>query len=158
MKATYFLEGDSPLALHAYEEIRKLYNSIAVSHFPNVKAIINQIAGGNQILQQQLTMYARSCVQPGFAYFKSKFDGDLNEMVEFFKATRTFSPVKMKELQVDSNSVDKLKSFPYFNSNPSILSNLKAELHKYLTAVEDIDSNIDITDWWKVHKQDCLLL
>ena len=30
-----------------YDEIRKLYNAIAVPHFPNVKAVINQISGSN---------------------------------------------------------------------------------------------------------------
>ena len=30
VKTTYTLEGDGPLVLHTYEEVRKLYNIIAV--------------------------------------------------------------------------------------------------------------------------------
>ena len=35
VKATYTLEGDGPLALCAYEEIRKLYATITTQHFLN---------------------------------------------------------------------------------------------------------------------------
>ena len=47
VKATYKLEGDGPLALSAYEEIRKLYTVIAAPHFPNTKAVARQASNGN---------------------------------------------------------------------------------------------------------------
>ena len=59
----------------------------------------------------------------------------------------------MKELNIDSTTVDELTSFPFLN-NPTALANLKAELHKYMTAVEELDPNVDILEWWKRHEQD----
>ena len=38
VKATYNLEGDGPLAITTYEELRKIYNFIDVSHWPNLVA------------------------------------------------------------------------------------------------------------------------
>ncbi len=55
------------------------------------------------------------------------------------------SPVKMTALQ--------LVNLPFLN-NPTALANLKAELHKYVTAVEDLDPSVDILEWWKRHEQD----
>ena len=153
VKGTYTLEGDGPLALYAYEEVRKLYNVISVPHFPNANAIAKELSNGSPAIEQQLISYATSCVQPGFDYFKSKFDGDLNAIVKFIKAARMFSPVKMKEMHIDSTTVDELTNFPLLN-NPTALSNLKAELHKYVRAVEDLDPNVDILEWWKSHEQD----
>ncbi len=63
------------------------------------------------------------------------------------------SPVKMKEMLIDSTTVDEFTSFPFLN-NPTALANLKAELHKYVTAVEDLDPSMDILEWWKRHEQD----
>ncbi len=48
------------------------------------------------------------------------------------------SPVKMKEMHIDSTTVDEFTSSPFLN-NPTALANLKADLHKYVTAVEDLD-------------------
>ena len=56
-------------------------------------------------------------------------------------------------MQIDSTTVDELASFPFLN-NPTALANLKAELHKYMTAVEDLDPNVNILEWWKRHEQD----
>ena len=99
---------------------------------------------------QQLVDYAVKCVQPGFAYFKEKFYGELHPLVNCFKAARLFSPIKMSEMQVDSSDVDELASFPFLNE-PAILTNLKSELHVYVAAVEDISRDIDVLQWWKDH-------
>ena len=56
-------------------------------------------------------------------------------------------------MQVDSLDVDELASFPFLNK-PTILTNLKSELHVYVAAVEDISPDIDILQWWKNHQND----
>ena len=56
-------------------------------------------------------------------------------------------------MEIDTTTVDELTSFPCLN-NPTSLANLKAELHKYMTAVEDLEPNVDIIEWWKGHEQD----
>ena len=42
VEAMYKLEGDSPLALHAYEILDTLVNSIHFKHYPNTTALLRQ--------------------------------------------------------------------------------------------------------------------
>ena len=43
--------------------------------------------------------------------------------------------------------------FPFLN-NPTTLSALKSEFPSYRAAIEDIDPDIDIIQWWKNHEKD----
>ena len=52
--ATYYLEGDGPLSLSAYECVRSLYAHITVRDFKNTNAVARQLAGGNLRHEQQL--------------------------------------------------------------------------------------------------------
>lgn len=67
VKACYMLEGDGPLALIAYELIHKLFTSISLEHYPN-----RSLANGMSARERQLIDYAKACVEPTYAYFKSK--------------------------------------------------------------------------------------
>ena len=73
VKATYFLEGDGPLALHAYEHMSLLFSAVSTQHYPNVVSIAKALSNGNKSHEQQLLAYAESCVQPAYAYFREKF-------------------------------------------------------------------------------------
>ena len=107
VKRTYNLEGDGPLAL------RKIYNFISLPHYPNLIACARNLDGGNATVEQQLITYAKSCVEPGFQYFQTKFDGELSPVVSFFKGARLFSLAKMKDTLVDASTIDDLAaSFP----------------------------------------------
>ena len=92
VSATYKLEGDSALSLIAYEQLSMLYASISTQHYPNVVAVAREIACGNASHEQQLSAYARACVQPAYDYFRSKFDNDLKPALNSFKAARYFHP------------------------------------------------------------------
>ena len=72
VKATYFLEGDSPLVFSCYEKILALKASVSTTFYPNTNAVIDSIAKGNATLQQQFIHYAKQCVKPGYDYFESK--------------------------------------------------------------------------------------
>ena len=61
VRATYNFEGDGPIALHAYEEVRKLYNVIALPHYPNLIAIAKQCSNGNLVMENQMITYAALC-------------------------------------------------------------------------------------------------
>ena len=41
VKATYFLEGDGPLALECYEVIQKVSETLRTGHIPNVQAVVH---------------------------------------------------------------------------------------------------------------------
>ena len=78
MSATYYLEGDGPLALTCNEMIEKKVSATSHSaHTPNVHAIVRQLTGAAQPDihirdqgHQQLLLYTKNCVQPGLEHFK----------------------------------------------------------------------------------------
>ena len=150
VNVTYKLEGDGAISLIVYEQLSMLYASISTQHYPNVVAVAREEAAGNASHEQQLTAYARSCVQPAYSYFKSKFDNDLKHAVACFKAARYFSPSKCSELKPGVADIDSLRLFPFLDSQP-VIDGLKAELPMYLAAVEDVSTEIDPVSWWKCH-------
>ena len=62
VQTTYYLEGDGPLALVAYEQISMLYSVISTKHFPNANVAARELSGGDQGREQQLIAYAKACV------------------------------------------------------------------------------------------------
>ena len=67
VNACYFLEGDSPLALHCFEAIEKVYAAMRTAHTPNVSAIDQLVCGAppSDPHHIQWVAYAKNCVQPG---------------------------------------------------------------------------------------------
>ena len=126
VKATYTLEGDGALALVAYERVSMLYSVISTEHYPNVKAVAKQLSGGDPAREQQLMMYAKSCVEPAYDYFKEKFDNELKAPLVAYKAARYFSPTKLNELKPSGIDIDSLRAFTFLDSTP-IIDGLKAE-------------------------------
>ena len=149
VKATYLLEGDGPLALVTYVQIRRLFSAISLRHYPNVLTIAKHMSAGDASCEQQLLAYADSCVKPAYDYFKSKFENDLRPVLLAFKAARFFSPSKISELQPTSLMINDMQVFPFFDSD--IIENLKSELQAYLAAAEDVSGTIDTIWWWKSH-------
>ena len=91
VKATYLLEGDGPLA---YQHLSLLYNHIATEHYPNVSALAQQLAGGNQSHQQQAIAYAKACCDTAYSYFKDKMDNDLQPLILVLRLLVTYHPLK----------------------------------------------------------------
>ena len=61
VKTAYKLEGDGPLALHAYEQVH-IYNHASLHHYPNVAAVARQLANGNVTKERYLVSYTENCV------------------------------------------------------------------------------------------------
>ena len=150
VKTTYVLEGDGPLALIVYEEIRKLYSHISLEYYPNVAALAKQQSQGSSSHEQLLLTYAKGCVTQAYAYFKSKFDNELKSTLDAFKAARYFNPCKVAELKPTATDIDALSSFPFLQSQT--ISDLKSELPQYLAAAEDVSSKVNPVEWWKAHE------
>ena len=64
-RATYYLEGDTPLIFSCYERLRSVAHAVAVEHYPNTTAVAREIAGGNAVTYNQLMTQAKACIQPG---------------------------------------------------------------------------------------------
>ena len=122
--------------------------SIHVSNFPNVDAIIGEISTDPNT-QQQLKLYAVSCVKPGLDYFMSKYTGDLAKQISGFNAARLFVPHKVVHLSPTASSVDSLSCFPFL---VPLLPGLKTELPTYLALASGIAVDIEPTVWWKQNK------
>ena len=135
------MEGDGPLALKAYEEISLLRSTISNEHYHNVLAVANEVAGGVPSHKNQLIAYAKACVKPAFDYFNSKFGTDLEKAVSAFKYARFFDPVKIVEIKPSASDIERLRIFPFLDSD-SIIDGLKVELPKYLATAEDISPEI----------------
>ena len=98
---------------------------------------------------QQLIDYAKSCIQPAYDYFNSRFDGELKIPVLAFKAARYFDPSKINELKPTLSDIDSLKVLPLIK-NP-LITNLKTELPTYMSKAEDVLPTVSKTEWWKKH-------
>lgn len=151
VKATYRLEGDGPLALECYEILSSVKAAVQVCHFPNTLAIAKRLAN-TTFPEEHWVRYAKACVQPGYDYFKSKFDQDLRPVVDAFKAARLFNPARINYLKPDCSTVDTLRAFKFLDSN-QILDNLKSELPTYLATAEDTADDVDTLAWWEQHTE-----
>ena len=116
IRATYYLEGDGPLSLSAYECVRSLYAHIGVRDFKNTNAIARQLAGGNLQHEQQLQAYASRYVDSAFDYFHAKFDNDLETAIQVFKVVRLFFPTKISELKPAAADLDDFSCLPFLDS------------------------------------------
>ena len=143
VKACYTLEGDGPLALTCYEVLFTVKASIQVQHWPNTHAVAHQLAlqHKQQALEQNLITYAMSCVEPGFTYFESKFDGELLPSVKAFKATSLFHPGKVTDRKPNVSTVEELKAFPFLQG---VILDLKTELPAYLATAEGTPADVEI--------------
>ena len=151
LKATYKLEGDSPLSLEAYQQLSILFASVSTQHYPNVAAVAKAEANRNASHEQQLLDYSKACVQPAYDYFYLKFNNDLKPFLDAFKAARLFSPYKFHELKPSATDIDCLKAFPFLSSQETI-DELKMEIPMYMAASEDVSSTeFDLIAWWKRH-------
>ena len=91
VRAIYNLESDGLLSLTAYECVCSLYAHVGVRDFPTVNTVARDLAGINRMHEHQLLTYASGCVDPAFTYFSTKFDNNLEMVMQAFKVTRFFS-------------------------------------------------------------------
>ena len=150
VKATYKLEGDSPLSLEAYKQLSILFASVSTLHYPNVAAVAKAEVNGNASHEQQLLDYSKECVQPAYDFFDLKFNNELRPVLDGFKAARLFSLFKLQELKASATDVDCLTAFPFLSSQKTI-DGLKMEIPMYMAASEDVSTEIDLITWWKRH-------
>ena len=153
MRATYNLKGDRPLVWDCHDQITTVLNSINTVHYPNVTAVAERIAAGNNRAIQQLTDYAKSCVKGAHEYFTQKMTVDLKDLVVAFKAAKLFCPQRVVKIAPLATEVDTLRQFPFLDETP-IINHLKKELPHYLTIAADASPEVKPLDWWKRHEND----
>ena len=123
VKSIYILEGDSPLVLICYEEIKKLRAIIQAAHYPNINAIAADLAPDNSMVQQQLILYTLSCVKDGLEYFQERFSNDSISLLNAVRAARCMSPSKIDEMQRSTLDTDSLTATPFLLA-PSLVTEI----------------------------------
>ena len=96
-----------------------------------------------------LIMYGKSCVEPGFDYFKQKFDSDLKNSNKIFEVAQLFLPSKITEMNVAAESLGKLSIIPFITT--SIRENMKKELSAYVAKATGVDASVNVLEWWEKH-------
>ena len=65
-------------------------------------------------------MLCKSCIQPAYDYFNSRFESELKIPVSAFKAAGYFDPLKFNELKKPTLSdIHSLKVLHFINNPPS---------------------------------------
>ena len=148
VKATYSLEGDGALMVSCYEEIIKIRAVFSTGYYPNLQAVARSLAPVDVAVQHQWISHGLSCIKPGYDYFNAKFGDDTHAPLSYFKALRYFSPAKVSEIKPTALDIDDLsRSIPFF-SDPSFISDLKAELPTYIAKAHDVNPETQVFDWW----------
>ncbi len=93
-RATYALVGDGELITVVYDMIEAIIQFIREPTIPSLDPIIDTVTLSPEG-QTSLRVYAISCVQPMFHYFKTHFtnpDALLKSFLDLCKAARVFHP------------------------------------------------------------------
>ena len=147
----YKLEGDKPLVFQCYKNVSVLTASVNIANFSNLNAVAKELSADNAMIEQQLTVYRKICINPAVQYYQQRLKDSMRIPLQAFKATRVFVPSKVQEMNIDTQAVDSLAVFPFFDSVEP--QHLKTELPNYIAACEDVDSSHDVCTFWKNHKR-----
>ena len=92
--ATYYLEGGGPLVFSCYEKLQAVAEACRVPHFSNVCAVSTATPTEDPTQNvATLEQRARARVDPAIQWFLQKFNVQLYDLVEAFKAARIMGPV-----------------------------------------------------------------
>ena len=111
-------------------------------------AVVDRLCGGMAQSKQDMLDHAQRCVEPAIDYFNQQLGCSLQRPLAAFKVARFFSPQKIHDIQPTAASVDTLQAFPFFGSREDI-EQLKSELPAYIAKSADVDSSIDLLQWWQ---------
>lgn len=134
------------MPLSAMKFLSYVKGAIQVCHLPNTIAVAKRIATPT-VPEAHWLAYAKACIQPGYDYFREKFDRDLLPVVEAFKAARLFLPAKINDIKPDSSTVDTLKAFKFLGDQ--VITKMKSELPTYLSLAENLSYTVDPLQWWE---------
>jgi len=134
-KACYFLEGDGLLATKAYDVFLELENHIL--HFAHPK--LDDEARGN--LDQ--IAHGLKCIQPMFDYFQSRFStGELQRMVEYFKAARLFNPSKVANLAHLAHELLMIFKFISHEERAAMLAEITTTIRRRMLSMINFGGNV----------------
>ena len=142
VKATYSLDGDGPLALTCYEAISALNAAARQAYYPNLQAVAHTVSFGDSDAEQELIVYAKSCVQPRIAYYFQQLSSSMKEPLEAFKAARPFSPYKLQGVKPSTGAIDAFVSFPFLSSNISALLREEFPLYIYSCCMRKMSTSL----------------
>ena len=84
----YNLEGDRSLVFQCYENVSALTASVNIANFPNLNAVAKELSAGNAVIEQQLTAYGKTCINPAVQYYQQRLEDSMKIPLQAFKAAR----------------------------------------------------------------------
>ena len=85
VKATYNLEGDGLLSLTCYLAISALNAAAKQVNYTNLQALARDLFAGDRKKEEELSQYAKSCVQPGITYYFQQLSTNIEQVHGAFK-------------------------------------------------------------------------
>ena len=134
VKATYALEGDSPLVFSCFERLQGVSNACQNVHLPNVHAVAVSVVNEDPTQNvAALEWEAKRSVEPAIQWFLRKFNVDFHNTLSAFKAARVMCPVTVQWLRLTPTNVKPLRQFPFLDSH-DVFDSLVTELPAYMAA------------------------
>ena len=107
VRATALLEGSSAnVFLNTYDEVINVQLACQTRPWPNVRAVVRDLSGGDDAAAEVWMKYALRCFEGAHRYFSSKFDesvGELATVMQCAKAVRMFKPHRANQLCPDAD-------------------------------------------------------
>ena len=116
VSAMYYLDVDGPLIFSCYERLSAVSHAVAVERYPNIAAVVRQVADVNDAMYQQLMTQAKACIQPGLRFYHQKFSVEFRSTVRAFKAARLCCPVQAQNLNPTAASLEEFRNFPFLDN------------------------------------------
>ena len=147
VSATYWLEGDGPLVLDAYETLQAASTSFANHDHPHLPTVARRLAGARRNVTEAI-QETKAKVQPAINWFRHKFSVDLHTLLLTFKAARIFRPVTAQAMALTPHKLQCLRAFPFVTEHD--IEGLVQELPVYIAAIADVavtDAK-EVVLWW----------
>jgi len=145
----YFLESDGLIILDAYDKLNEVkFHLESNSLHPNIAAVIKKHSLNDLAKKLEFERTIKEKIKNCKEYFTGQlFKHKLS--FDICKAARYFSPVKFISMELE-NILDDLSIFPWMSED--IKKKLHEEISTYKSLCQNLSSQTDIFDWWRLNE------
>lgn len=153
--ATYFMEGDGPLVVYAFDTLMRVFNTLMHEEFLfNTRAVCRNLgqSEGNWM------DYARELLQPLRSYLNALFcngipgHSSLVQSMDVYKAARLFHPGRVQYVEHDQEAIEfMLENLPVTKAMVSV-NDLLQEMPIYLQLTAECPVTVDVLAFWRTNE------
>ena len=71
-----------PLVFQCYRNVSALTASVNVANFTNLNAVAKELNAGNAMIEQQLTVYGKTFINPAVQYYQQRLEDSMRIVVK----------------------------------------------------------------------------